>query len=97
LASISVLADAIGARLDPVHIPWECADGFYEATSRRPWAYLDEHIRRGASIWDGLGPDVEQRVVRSLREDLASGRWAERNREILDLVAADLGARLLIA
>jgi hypothetical protein len=35
--------------------------------------------------------------VRSLRDDLASGRWAERNRELLDLDAADLGLRLLVA
>jgi SAM-dependent methyltransferase len=36
-------------------------------------------------------------AVCSLRDDLASGRWAERNSEPLDLDAADLGARLLIA
>ncbi len=49
------------------------------------------------SVWDGLGPDVEQRAVRNLVGDLASGRWAERNLEVLDLGAAELGARLLIA
>jgi len=97
LASMSDLAGAIGARLDPVLIPWDCADGFYEAYWRRPEAYLDERVRRGVSVWDSLGPDVEQRAVRSLRGDLASGRWAERNQEILDLEAAELGARLLIA
>ena len=97
LASVSDLAGAIGARLDPVPIPWDCADGFYEAYWRRPEAYLDEHVRRGVSVWDGLGTDVEQRTVRSLRGDLASGRWAERNHEILDLDAAELGGRLLIA
>ena len=37
------------------------------------------------------------RTVHQLREALASGRWAERNRELVDLDAADLGARLLIA
>ncbi|MGH3509520.1 MAG: class I SAM-dependent methyltransferase [Nocardioidaceae bacterium] len=97
LASMSDLAGAIGARLAPVLIPWDCADGFYEAYWRRPEAYLDERVRRGVSVWDGLGPDVEQRAVRSLRRDVASGRWAERNHEILDLDAAELGARLLIA
>jgi hypothetical protein len=35
--------------------------------------------------------------VRQLRDDLASGRWTERNREILGLHEADLGARLLVA
>ncbi|NYJ76025.1 class I SAM-dependent methyltransferase [Allobranchiibius huperziae] len=97
LASVSDLADAIGARLDPVAIPWDCEDGFHEAYWRRPEAYLDERVRRNVSVWHGVGPDVEQRAVHSLRRDLASGRWVERNSEILDLDAAELGARLLIA
>jgi SAM-dependent methyltransferase len=97
LASLTELAGAIGARTEPVPIPWDCADGFFEAYWRRPEAYLDENVRRGISVWDALGRDVEQRAVRSLRDDLASGRWAERNRELVDLDAAELGARLLIA
>ncbi|CRK61030.1 transcriptional regulator, MerR family [Alloactinosynnema sp. L-07] len=91
------LARAIGARMEPVLIPWDCADGFFEAYWRRPEAYLDESVRRGISIWAKVGPDAEQRAVRTLRDDLASGRWAERNRDLLDLEAAELGLRLLIA
>jgi SAM-dependent methyltransferase len=97
LASLNELTGAIGARLEPVPIPWDCADGFFEAHWRRPAAYLEENVRRGVSVWDGVGPEAEQRAVHSLRDDLASGRWAERNRDLLDLDAADLGARLLIA
>jgi hypothetical protein len=44
-----------------------------------------------------VGPDAEQRAVRGLRDDLASGRWAERNHDLLDLDAAELDSRLLIA
>ena len=95
--SLTELARSIGARTEPVLIPWDCADGFFEAYWRRPEAYLDEGVRRGMSVWGGVGPDVEQRAVRSLRDDLASGRWAERNRDLLDLEAAELGLRLLIA
>ena len=95
--SLTELARAIGARMEPVLIPWDCADGFYEAYWRRPAAYLDEHVRRGMSIWARVGPDAEQRAVHNLRDDLASGRWAERNRYLLDLNAAELGVRLLIA
>ena len=91
------LARAIGARMEPVLIPWDCADGFFEAYWRRPEAYLDENVRRGISVWASVGPDAEQRAVRSLRDDLASGRWAERNRDLLELEAAELGLRLLIA
>jgi SAM-dependent methyltransferase len=91
------LANAIGGRMEPVLIPWDCADGFFEAYWRRPEAYLDENVRRGISVWAKVGPDAEQRAVRSLRDDLASGRWAARNRDLLDLDAAELGLRLLIA
>ena len=66
-------------------------------TWRRPAAYLDVHVRRGMSIWARVGRDAEQRAVRSLGDDLASGRWAERNRDLVDLDAAELGLRLLIA
>jgi len=93
----SELARAIGARMEPVPIPWDCADGFFEAYWRRPEAYLDEQVRRGTSVWARVGPDAEQRAVRSLRDDLVSGRWAERNRDLVDLDAAELGLRLLVA
>lgn len=83
--------------LAPVPIPWDCADGFYEAYWRRPEAYLDDSVRRGMSIWARVGPDAERRAVRSLRNDLASGRWVERNGDLLDLDAAELDSRLLIA
>ncbi len=95
--SFAELASSIGAQAEPVLIPWDCADGFYEAYWRRPEAYLDADVRRGTSIWARVGPDAEQRAVRSLRDDLASGRWAERNRDLIDLDAAELGVRLLIA
>jgi SAM-dependent methyltransferase len=94
--SLTELARAIAARPEPVLIPWDCADGFYEAYWRRPEAYLDERVRRGISIWARVGPDAEQRAVHSLRDDLASGRWAERNRDLVDLDTAELGLRLLV-
>jgi SAM-dependent methyltransferase len=96
-ASLTEQARAIGARTEPVLIPWDCADGFFEAYWRRPEAYLDDHVRRGVSVWARLGPDVEQRAMRSLRDDLVSGRWAERNRDLAALDAAELGLRLLVA
>ncbi|MGH3496339.1 MAG: class I SAM-dependent methyltransferase [Nocardioidaceae bacterium] len=97
LPSLAEMADAIGAWIESVMIPWDCIDGFPEAYWRRPEAYLDDSLRRGMSIWARLGPGVEHRAVTSLRDDLASGRWAERNRDLVDLDAADLGLRLLIA
>ena len=94
--SLDEQARAIGARTEPVLIPWDCADGLFEAYWRRPEAYLDEDVRRGVSVWARVGPRAEQRAVRSLRDDLTSGRWAERNRDLLGLDATELGLRLLI-
>jgi SAM-dependent methyltransferase len=95
--SLAGLAGAIGARAEPVLVPGGCAEGFFEAYWRRPEAYLDEDVRRGVSVWSIVGPDAEQRAVRRLRADLESGRWAERNRDLAGLDAAELGLRLLIA
>jgi hypothetical protein len=93
--SLADQAQAIGARIEPVLIPWDCADGFPEAYWRRPEAYLNDDVRRGMSIWARLGSDIEERAVRSLRDDLASGRWASTNCGLMELDAADLGLRLL--
>lgn len=94
--AVAELASAIGARIEPVPIPWDCADGFFEAYWRRPEAYLDENVRRGISVFTKVGCDVERRMVAALREDLASTRWADRNVDLLDLESAELGLRLLI-
>ena len=94
--SLDDLAGAIGASVEPVPVPWDCADGLFEAHWRRPGAYLDDQVRRGVSVWARVGPGAEQRAVRSLRDDLASGRWAERNRDLIALDEAELGLRLLV-
>jgi DNA-binding transcriptional MerR regulator len=95
--SLADLTRAIGGRAEPVLIPWDCADGFFEAHWRRPEAYLDEHVRRAVSVWTRVGPRAEQRAVSRLHDDLSSGRWAERNRDLVALDAAELGLRLLVA
>ena len=95
--SLAGLAGAIGARAEPVPVLWDCTDGLFEAYWRRPGAYLEDHVRRAVSTWTRVGPGAEQRAVRSLRDDLDSGRWAERNSDLADLDAAELGLRLLVA
>jgi SAM-dependent methyltransferase len=95
--SLTEQARAIGARVEPALIPWDWAHGLFEAYWRRPEAYLDDQVRHGMSVWNRVGPDTERRAVRSLRDDLVSGPWAGRNRDLIDLEAAELGLRLLIA
>jgi SAM-dependent methyltransferase len=62
LASLPELAGAIGARTEPVPIPWDCADGFFEAYWRRPAAYLD---RERPSRRVGLGRSRTRRRAES--------------------------------
>ena len=94
--SIVDMTDAISGRAEPVLVPWDCADGLFEAYWRRPESYLEEQVRRAMSVWTRLGPDVERRAVRELGDDLDSGRWADRNHGLFELEAADLGLRLLV-
>ena len=88
-------AATIDATMTPVAIPWDCQDGFFHSYWRRPDAYLQQHVRRGTSVWAIAGPDAERRAVSTLARDLASGRWQERNSALLELDQAELGARLL--
>ncbi|MEU9335616.1 MerR family transcriptional regulator [Streptomyces sp. NPDC048290] len=91
------MAEALDARAEPVPVPWDCADGLFEAYWRRPDAYLEERVRRAMSVWTRVGREAEERAVRGLGDDLASGRWAARNGGLTGLDAADLGLRLLVA
>jgi SAM-dependent methyltransferase len=90
-------AQAIDASMHPVPIPWDCTDGFFHSYWRRPYAYLDEQVRRGTSVWARLERVAELRAVAALDADLASGAWQERNADLLQLEEAELGARLLVA
>jgi hypothetical protein len=56
--SLADLTGAIGGRAEPVLVPWDCNDGFFEAYWRRPKAYLDEHVRRAVSVW----PESDRRL-----------------------------------
>ena len=47
-------------------------------------------------MWARVGPEPEQRAVRSLRANRVSGRWADRNRDLIALDEAELGFRLLV-
>ena len=90
-------AQAIGARMEPIPVPWDCADGFFCAYWRRPERYLAPEVRRGISVFPALGPEAEQRMVTALHTDLESGSWTARNRDIVGQEEADFGGRLLIA
>lgn len=80
--------------ISPVPIPHDCSDGFLCAYWRRPAAYLDAKIRAAISSFWALG-DVSE-ALGKLERDLASGAWARRYPDLLDLDECDLGYRLVV-
>lgn len=95
--SLKAFARAAGGDLEvrPVPIPWDCTDGFLGAYWRRPEAYLDRGRAAATSALADPTPAVRDALAR-LAVDLASGRWAERNGELLARNVLDVGYRLLV-
>lgn len=79
----------------PVPIPHDCSDGFLYAYWRRPRAYLDPRLRSGSSSFWALD-NVEQGLA-SLADDLDSGAWSQRYRDLLEQHEYDAGYRLVVA
>jgi hypothetical protein len=77
----------------PLLIPHDCRDGFLGAYWRRPEVYLDPVARRSMSSFAKIDAS---RGLSQLASDLESGRWRERNADLLTLEALDLGYRLLL-
>ncbi len=93
----TVLAAFPEARVETLHVPRDCSDGFGCAYWRRPEAYLDPKVRASISVLSLLEPSLIQRVTERLEADLRSGAWHERNRDLLDLDDYDGGYRLVVA
>jgi SAM-dependent methyltransferase len=62
-----------------VPIPIDCVDGFVEAFYARPEALLDPVVRRAQSAWAFVAPEIVERGLARLRDDLASGEWDARH------------------
>jgi SAM-dependent methyltransferase len=95
--SAAVLSAMLERMIGPVHmapvsIPHDCTDGFLYAYWRRPESYLNAEMRSAISSFARI--DAEAGLAR-LRADLSSGRWAERNRDLLALDTLDLGYRIV--
>jgi hypothetical protein len=83
----------VGSRHDPRH---DCADGFFHAYWRRPYAYLDPQRRAGISAFAFMAPRCVEEGLARLAADLESGEWERRHRALLALEESDRGYRLLI-
>ncbi|MBN6040950.1 class I SAM-dependent methyltransferase [Amycolatopsis sp. 195334CR] len=92
------IADELGAdSVTALPVPWDFTDGVFPAYWRRPAAYLDPGVRRACSALAQTDPAAVDRGIRRLREDLDSGRWQERHRELVALDEWDAGFRLITA
>jgi SAM-dependent methyltransferase len=97
LATAAVIIAALGpaARMVPLPVPADCADGVFAAYWRRPEAYLDAGVRAAMSAVALLPEPVVSRAVARLAVDLADGTWARRYGHLLELPELDAGYRLI--
>lgn len=79
----------------PVPVPADCTDGFLGAYWRRPDYYLDSRIRAAISAFANLDQHLVERAMGQLATDLATGRWHEHHRSLLDAGTFDVGYRLV--
>ena len=83
-------------RVEVVSVPSDCTDGFFCAYWRQPHAYLDPKVRASISTFALVDDALLAPGLQRLAADLASGAWEQRNRDILELEAADFGYRLVV-
>jgi SAM-dependent methyltransferase len=92
-----VLRELDSPEVEVVPIPADCSDGFFCAYWKRPQAYLDPDVRISISALALLDDEVLEPGLHRLADDLRSGRWAERNRDLIDLDTYDWGYRLVVS
>jgi SAM-dependent methyltransferase len=94
---IEQVAEIIGAdRIETVLVPHDCSDGFGPAYWRRPATYLDPDVRACISGLARLTTKDLEPGLERLRQDLDTGTWQTRHRDLLDLDAIDAGLRLVV-
>ncbi|MGF1464697.1 MAG: class I SAM-dependent methyltransferase [Sandaracinaceae bacterium] len=80
-----------------IPVPRDVADAFLLAFWAHPEWVLDAAARNATSGFRRQTPEVVQRVVDRVREDLGSGRWDERYGHLRSLPSFDAGLRLVTA
>ena len=96
--SPTTVADVLDVRaVHNVPVPIDCVDGFGGAYWGRPEAYLDPIVHASQSWLAVLAPEVRDRLVGRLADDLASGRWDLRHGHLRQLDRLDIGYRVVVA
>lgn len=92
------LLDALGGgEARPIPIPRDCHDGFMAAYWARPEAYLDAAVQANISTFALLERGVLDRAMSRLADDLDTGKWDQRHRNLSTLDELDLCYRLVVA
>ncbi len=91
-----IVASLEAPRVVALPVPWDCVDGFLAAYWRRPRAYLDDRVRAAISGFALLEPDVVDRGIAALGQDLTDGAWQARYAELAELDEFDAGYRLIV-
>jgi SAM-dependent methyltransferase len=92
------IADALGGNIEvrTVPIPLECTDGFNQAFYGRPEILLEPGARTANSAWSFVDSEVQNRFVRDLTADLASGQRDARYGALRSQPTFDGGLRLIV-
>lgn len=96
---IDFIVEALGGNCEvkSIPVPFDCSDGFQEAFYGRPEAFLEKEIRKSQSAWGFLPDGVEDRIVKSLADDLASGAWDKKYGHYRTQPSFTCALRLVIA
>jgi hypothetical protein len=97
--SLRSIIEALGENCEvhPIAVPRDCADGFQVAFYARPEAFLRPEVRKSQSAWSFLSAGVEDRIVKELAGDLATGRWDEKYGSLRQRETINCQLRLLVA
>jgi SAM-dependent methyltransferase len=96
--ALNRIADALGGRVEvrTVPVPLDCTDGFNQAFYGRPETLLEPGARLANSAWSFVSPDIQERFVRDLSADLASGAWDAKYGALRTQPTFDGGLRLVV-
>ncbi len=83
--------------VQPVGVPYDCQDGFYQSYWRRPRGYLDGRVRAGISVFHRLPQAEVAAAMERLSRDLDDGSWEARYWDLLELGELDVGLRLVVS
>ena len=71
--------------MQPVGVPYDCQDGFYQSYWRRPRGYFDGRVRAGISVFHRLPQTGVASAMKRLSRDLDDGSWEARYGDLLEL------------